>query len=199
MKKQLTMKEFANHILLLYKNFASEFNEIKCEVEETSPSHKFRPAKIVDHYSKKKLDVYIELCKADKRSSSYIQKLIDATAYTMTNNEFRDYLENASRVEVRSQQLTLNNERKRIPRNEIFPLLKNNKPLEVVKLYENVFGKTNGITEDMTKLANSWNNMNGFEQKTAFEKYVIKYNNARAYNKKSESEYSNVEAESTAI
>ena len=195
MKKQLTMKEFAKHIALLYKKFASEFNEIKCEVKETSPSHTFRPAKIVEHYSKKTLDIYIELCKADKRSASYIQKLIDATAYTMTNTEFRDYLENASRVEVRSQQLTLNNERKRIPRNEIFPLLKNNKPLEVVKLYENVFGETNGITEDMTKLAKEWNTMNGVEQKAAFEKYVIKYNNARAYNKKSDSETSSVQAE----
>ena len=195
MKKQLTMKEFAKHITLLYKNFATEFSEIKCEVEEASPSHTFRPLKIVEHYSKKTLDIYIELCKADKRSASYIQKLIDATEYTMTNNEFRDYLENASRVEVRSQQLTLNNERKRIPRNEIFPLLKNNKPLEVVKLYENVFGETKGITEDMTQLANSWNTMNGVEQKAAFEKYVIKYNNARSYNKKSDSETSSVEAE----
>lgn len=184
MKKQLTMKEFASHISLLYKNFASEFNEIKSEVEEPLPSYTFRPAKIVEHYSKKSLDVYIELCKADNRSASYIQKLIHATAYTMTNNEFRDYLENASRVEVRSQQLTLNNERKRIPRNEIFPLLKNNKPLEVVKLYENVFGETNGIAEDMTKLANSWNTLTGAEQKKRFESYIVKYNNARAYSKK---------------
>ena len=184
MKKQLTMKEFASHISLLYKNFASEFNEIKCEVEEASPSHTFRPAKIVEHYSKRSLDVYIELCKADKRSTSYIQKLINATEYTMTNNEFRDYLENASRVEVRSQQLTLSNDRKRIHRNEMFPLLKNNKPLEVVKLYENVFGETKGITEDMTKLANSWNTLTGVEQKKRFESYMVKYNNARAYSKK---------------
>lgn len=195
MKKQLTMKEFANHIALLYKNFASEFNEIKCEVKEASPSHTFRPAKIVEHYSKKTLDIYIELCKADKRSASYIEKLINATEYTMTNNEFRDYLENASRVEVRSQQLTLNNERKRIPRNEMFPLLKNNKPLEVVKLYENVFGETKGIKEDMITLANSWNTLTGVEQKKNFESYVIKYNNARAYSKKTGDSDSSVSSE----
>ena len=145
MKKQLTMQEFANHIALLYRNFVSEFKE-EITVEETSPSYRFRPAKIVEHYYKRTLNTYIEICKADNRSAAYIQKLIDATAYTMTNTEFRDYLENASRIEVRSQQLTLNSERKRVPRKEIFALLKLNKPLEVVKLYESVFGKTNDGT-----------------------------------------------------
>ena len=195
MKKQLTMQEFAKHISLLFKNFALEFSEINYEVKEASPSYTFRPAKIVEHYSKKTLDVYIELCKADKRSAAYIQKLIDATAYTMRNNEFRDYLENASRTEVRSQQLTLNNERKRVPRNEIFPLLKNNKPLEVVKIYENVFGETKGIIEDMTRLAHSWNTLSGSEQKKRFQEYIIKYNNARSYNKKTKSESSSVNAD----
>ena len=194
MKKQLTMKEFANHISLLYKNFVSEFKE-EIIVEEASPSYKFRPVKIVEYYSKKKLDVYIEFCKTDKRSASYIQKLIDATVYTMSNAEFRDYLENASRVEVRSQQLTLNNERKRVPRKEIFALLNLNKPLEVVKLYESVFGPTENIRNNMIELAKEWNNINGVEQKAAFEKCVIKYNNDRARQKKSDSESSSVEAE----
>ena len=192
MKKQLTMKEFANHISLLYKNFVSEFKE-EIIVEEASPSYKFRPVKIVEYYSKKKLDVYIELCKGDKRSASYIQKLIDATSYTMNNTEFRDYLENASRVEVRSQQLTLNNERKRVPRKEIFALLNLNKPLEVVKLYESVFGPTENIRNNMIELAKEWNTMNGLEQKAAFEKYVIKYNNDRARQKKGDSETSSIE------
>lgn len=192
MKKQLTMKEFANHISLLYKNFVSEFKE-EIIVEEASPSYKFRPVKIVEYYSKKKLDVYIELCKNDKRSASYIQKLIDATVYTMSNAEFRDYLENASRVEVRSQQLTLNNERKRVPRKEIFALLNLNKPLEVVKLYESVFGPTENIRNNMIELAKEWNTMNGLEQKAAFEKYVIKYNNDRARQKKGDSEISSIE------
>ena len=192
MKKQLTMKEFANHISLVYKNFVSEFKE-EIIVEEASPSYKFRPGKIVEYYSKRKLDIYIELCKADKRSASYIQKLIDAGSYTMTNNEFRDYLENASRVEVRSQQLTLNNERKRVPRKEIFALLNLNKPLEVVKLYESVFGPTENIRNNMIELAKEWNTMNGVEQKAAFEKYVIKYNNDRARQKKTDSETSSVQ------
>lgn len=183
MKKQLTLKEFANHISILYKNFVVEFQDIG-ESEETLPSHRLRPAKIVEHYYKKTLDIYIELCKADNRSAAYIQKLIDATAYTMTNNQFRNYLENASRVEIRSQQLTLTNERKRVPRNEIFALLKLNKSLEVVKLYESVFGKTKGIKEDMVELGKSWNSLTGIEQKNRFDKYIIKYNNLRSYTKR---------------
>jgi hypothetical protein len=113
----------------------------------------------------------------------------------MNNTEFRDYLENASRVEVRSQQLTLSNERKRVPRKEIFALLNINKPLEVVKLYESVFGPTENIRNNMIELAKEWSNMNSVEQKAAFEKYVIKYNNDRARQKKSDSESSSVEAE----
>jgi hypothetical protein len=183
MKKQLTMKEFANHIALLYKNFVSGFEDI-AETEEALPSHRLRPAKIVEHYYKKTLDVYIELCKTDNRSAAYIQKLIDATTYTMTNNAFRDYLENASRVEVRSQQLTVTNERKRVPRNEIFALLKLNKPLEVIKLYESVFGKTKGIKEDMIELAKTWNTLTGVDQKKSFDKYITKYNNVRSYSKR---------------
>jgi hypothetical protein len=171
MKKQLTMKEFASHIALLYRNFVSDFKE-EITIEESLPSYRLRPAKIVEHYYKRTLNTYIEICKADNRSAAYIQKLIDATAYTMTNTEFRDYLENASRIEVRSQQLTLNSERKRVPRKEIFALLKLNKPLEVVKLYESVFGKTNDIKEDMTELSKEWNSLTGVEQKNRFEKYV---------------------------
>ena len=183
MKKQLTMKEFATHITLVYKNFVSGFEDIE-QTDQALPSHRLRPAKIVEHYYKKTLDVYIELCKADNRSASYIQKLIDATAYTMTNNEFRDYLENASRVEIRSRQLTLTNERKRVPRNEIFALLKLNKPLDVVKLYEDVFGKTNEIKEDMIELAKIWNTLTGIDQKNRFDKYITKYNNVRSYRKR---------------
>ena len=185
MKKQLTMKEFANQITLIYKNFVTEFTEELNTVEEGLPSFRLRPCKIVEYYSKRTLNNYIELCKNDNRSESYIQKLINATAYTMTNSEFRNYLENAARTDVRSQQLTLNNERKRIPRKEMFALLKNNKPLEVVKIYENVFGPTTNIRDDMVELAKEWNNITGLEQKARFDKYIIKYNNARAYKNKS--------------
>jgi len=183
MKKQLTMKEFAEHIKLLYTNFVLEFKEEINEIEAL-PSYKFRPVKILEYYSKKILDRYIELCRTDKRSEIYIQKLVDATAYTMTNSEFRKYLENALRTEIRSQQLTLNHKRKRIPRNEMYALLKNNKPLEVIKIYESVFGPTSDINDDIIQLANEWNSISCIEQKAKFDKCIIKYNNARAYRKK---------------
>ena len=184
MKKQLSMKEFASHIELLYKNFVSTFSENISEVEESLPSYRLRPSKIVEHYSKRTLAIYIELCRADKRTETYIQKLVDATAYTMTNSEFRNYLENASRTDVRSKQITLTNERKRIPRNEMVALLKNNNHTEVVKLYESVFGATKDIKEDMKELGNIWNTLTGVEQKDRFDDLITKYNNARAYKKK---------------
>lgn len=184
MKKQLSMKEFASHIELLYKNFVSTFTENISEVEESLPSYRLRPSKIIEHYSKRTLAIYIELCKADKRTETYIQKLVDATAYTMTNSEFRNYLENASRTDVKSKQITLTNERKRIPRNEMSALLKNNNHTEVVKLYESVFGATKDIKEDMEELGGIWNTLTSVEQKDKFENLITKYNNARAYKKK---------------
>lgn len=102
----------------------------------------------------------------------------------MTNSEFRNYLENASRTDVRSKQITLTNERKRIPRNEIFALLKNNNHIEVVKLYETVFGETKDIREDMKELGSIWNTLVGTEQKARFEKLITKYNNVRAYKRR---------------
>ena len=186
MKKQLTMKEFADHIHLLYNQFVCNYKESSDpENEDSPPSYKYRPMKNVDLYSKKNLAVYIELCKTDKRSTIYIQKLLDATAYTMTNVEFRNYLENATRSEVRSQQLTLNNERKRVPRREMFGLLASNKPTEAVKLYEAVFGSTNDIRDDMKGLATTWNTTSGIDRENVFNKCILKYNNARAYKKKS--------------
>jgi hypothetical protein len=186
MKKQLTMKEFADHIELLYHQFVCNFKETADSTDKhTPPSYKYRPMKIVDLYSKKNLGVYIDLCKTDGRAVTYVQKLIDATAYTMSNVEFRNYLENATRAEVRSQQLTLNNERKRIPRREIFGLLASNKPMEAVKLYEAVFGITSDIEDDMKELALTWNTTTSLEREAVFNKYILKYNNARAYKKKS--------------
>ena len=184
MKKQLSLKEFASHIDLLYRNFVSSFSENIPEVEESLPSYRLRPSKIIEHYSKRTLNIYIDLCKEDKRTETYIQKLIDATAYTMTNSEFRNYLENASRTDVRSKQITLTNERKRIPRNEMFALLKHNKHNEVVTLYESVFGETKDIREDMIELGSIWNTLVGVEQKARFEKLITKYNNVRAYKRR---------------
>lgn len=188
MKQQLTMKEFADHIKLLYTNFVCVVADEETDndqLDDIPPSYKYRPSKIVDLYSKRNLDAYIDLCKADSRSSAYIQKMVDAAQYTMSNLEFRNYLEIATRSEVRSQQLTLNNERKRVPRKEIFGLLASNKPTEAVKLYEVVFGTTADIRDDMKELAATWNTTAGLEREAAFNKCIIKYNNARAYKKKS--------------
>jgi len=69
----------------------------------------------------------------------------------------------------------------------MFALLKSDKPLEVVKIYESVFGPTINIRDDMIELAKDWNNISGTEQKARFDKHIIKYNNARAYKNKSSS------------
>ena len=185
MKQQLTVNEFALQIKNIYIGFAKTLLQVTDTTEifeeEIMPSHRLRPREIVSLYSKKKLDTYIELCKTDERSSSYIQKLIDATKYSMTNEQFRNYLENSSRTEIRSQQLTLQNDRKRVPRKEIYCLLDSSKYLEVIKLYESVFGKTKEIRADMKELVGIWKDITGDDKKKKLESLFIKYNNFRAY------------------
>jgi hypothetical protein len=188
MKQQLTMNEFALQIEKIYSSFAKNILENKetDEIleEEIIPSRRLRPKDIVSLYSKKKLDTYIELCKSDERSLIYIQKLIDSTSYTMTVDEFRKYLENASRTEIRSQQLTLQNDRKRVPRKEIYSLFHSEKYIEVVKLYESVFGKTKGIQQDMKEISTVWKTLGDSDRKNKLETLFIKYNNMRAYKKR---------------
>lgn len=184
MKNNLTTQEFIEHIELLYKNFVSTFKEQSVESDESPPSYRLRPNKIVELYTKRKLDTYIDLCRADNRSQVFIQKLVDATQYTMSTVDFRQSLVYALRVDVRSKELTDVGERKRLPRNEIFGLLKNNKPLEVVKLYEAVFGNTKDIRDDMKELALVWNTRDDSLNKEIFDKLILKYNNMRAYKKR---------------
>ena len=188
MKQQLTTNEFALQIEKIYLGFAKNFLKStpieEILEEEIMPSRRLRPKDIVSLYSKKKLDTYIELCKSDERSSVYIQKIIDSTTYSMTIDEFRKYLENVSRTEIRSQQLTLQNNRKRVPRKEIYSLFDSDKYIEVVKLYESVFGKTKGIQEDMKEISILWKTLEDTERKNKLETLFIKYNNMRAYKKK---------------
>jgi hypothetical protein len=187
MKQQLTQLEFANHIEKIYTTFARTFVEddsSNSSDTKSSPSYKLRPRHIVSLYSKKQLSNYIELCKLDKRAATYIQKMLDATTYTMTSSEFRNYLENAARTEIRSQELTNTNERNRVPRKEIICLLDSNKPEDVVKLYESVFGPTKDIMDDMKSLASIWKTEEIDVKMKQLDTCFTKYNNARAYKKR---------------
>jgi hypothetical protein len=184
MKNNLTTKEFIDHIELLYKNFVSTFKDESVESDESPPSYRLRPNKIVDLYIKRKLNTYIDMCRADNRSQLFIKKLVDATQYTMSTVDFRKSLVYALRVDLRSKELTDVGERKRIPREEMYSLLKLNKPIEVVKLYEAVFGPTKDIRNDMQELALVWNTREDSVNKQAFDSLILKYNNMRAYKKR---------------
>lgn len=184
MKNNLTTKEFIDHIELLYKNFVSTFKEESIESDESPPSYRLRPNKIVDLYIKRKLNTYIDMCREDNRSQLFIKKLVDATQYSMSTVDFRKSLIYALRIDVRSKELTDVGERKRIPREEMYSLLKLNKPLEVVKLYEAVFGKTKDIRDDMKELSLVWNTREDSVNTEAFDKFILKYNNMRAYKKR---------------
>ena len=188
MKQQLSQHEFAKQIETIYNIFARDFLESEHTSEDTSstntPSYTLRPKHIVSLYSKKQLSTYIELCKADNRAPTYIQKMVDATSYTMTSSDFRIHLENAARTEIRAQELTKTQERMRVPRKEIIGMLDSNRPDDIVRLYESVFGSTKGIAEDMKSLSSIWKTESVDIKTKQLDTYFTKYNNARAYTKR---------------
>ena len=72
------------------------------------------------------------MCNTDKRPQIYIDKLLAATEYKMTKDEFTLYLRQISRSEVRGN--TIVEERRRVPRNEIKALLGAKKVMEAAMI-----------------------------------------------------------------
>ena len=181
MKGTLTLDEFAKHITIIYKHFAESHIYIteKEEVSELPPSYRMSQKDIRSLYGKRKLHTYITLCEADSRSPLLIEKLKSTLTYTMTQETFGHFLDNALRADGRMQSKT-KSDRSRIPTKLMKSYLQSNQPLEVVKLYESIFGVTKGIREDMIQLAKQWKENTDAENEFALQQCKTKYNNQRA-------------------
>jgi hypothetical protein len=187
MKGSLSIYDFAKQIITLYETFAIPFQEEKKDEEllhqEASPSRRLRLCDISSLYINRQLKKYIDLCITDKRPQVYVDKLVTATEYKMTKDEFIIYLRKISRSEIRGNTEIPDNVRQRVPRNEIKALLAAKKVIEAVKIYESVWGHTKSIREDFTELSENWHSLEMEKKEESLQRLFIKYGNRRSYAK----------------
>jgi hypothetical protein len=186
-KGTLSYEEFKNFILrvalvLTSKSKEEESTIVKnSEVIEDAKS-RIRPHKIYEYYIRKKFQTFIEYCKEDNRSPSFIQKMqaIQNLSTPLNSTEFKRQLRNALFIEERSLRSTVNGERKRIPRKELFGLFESKNSNAAINLYNRVFGEDKENTEDMMMLGEKWET---FESETTkqeeLERILIKFQNRR--------------------
>jgi hypothetical protein len=188
MKGTQNILEFARNIVKLYTTFAKPFLEEEKDKEllnqEASPSRRLRPTEIINLYLNRQLQKYIELCIHDKRLQTYIDKLVEATKYTMTKDEFTLYLKKIARSEVRTNTEIPIEERQRVPRNEIKALLGAKKVLDAVKIYEAQWGYTKSIREDFADLSEQWVTLPMEKKEECLQNLFTKYGNRRSYAKR---------------
>jgi hypothetical protein len=136
-----------------------------------------RPQKILELYKNKKISEYIELCKKDERSILFIEKIEKLSTSILREHECLSLIKSALRSDTNSTVLTNKNERRRIPRKELFDYLENNKPNEFIKLYESVHGKIEGFNKEVNELEANWTKYN--DKYAEFNRLLIKYQNKR--------------------
>jgi hypothetical protein len=174
MKSNLEKADFLNHICKIYlHSFTNETKDTPMPQEKGSY---IRPQKILELYKNKKIPEYIELCKKDERSILFIEKIEKLLNASLRESECLSLIKNALRSDTKSTVLTNKNERRRIPRTELFDYLENNKPNEFIKLYESVHGKIEGFNRDVNELSENWNKCN---KDIEFNRLLIKYQNKR--------------------
>jgi hypothetical protein len=189
-KGTLSILEFKTHIIKLAREFEKEEkNEIiqstallllePCSLTKKSY---IRPGKVVELYLKGKLSEYIQVCINDTRSPIFIKKLedINVASSKLTAAEFKKQLTNALFSETRAKLLTESESRKRIPRKELFGYMNTHNSKELIKVYEQIFGKVEGFEYDINMLNEKWDTLSDSTKKVELEKVLIKYQNKRA-------------------
>jgi hypothetical protein len=175
MKSDLEKGDFLNHICKIYlHSFTNETKDTPMPQEKGSY---IRPQKILELYKNKKISEYIELCKKDERSILFIEKIEKLSTSILREHECLSLIKSALRSDTNSRVLTNKNERRRIPRKELFDYLENNKPNEFIKLYESVHGKVEGFNKEVNELAANWTKYD--DKYEEFNRLLIKYQNKR--------------------
>ena len=183
MKGSYYVEEFLNHIARIYFHSISN-EEIQENVEGpveniASESSYIRPRKILEMYIKGKISDYINLCKKDGRSASFIEKLQKIENEKMGDRDFIQYLRNALRTEANFHSITIKSERRRISTKELFGYLENNKISEFKTLYQSVHGKWEGFHEDIDTLHKGWKSLTDTDKQKSLDKVLLKYQNLR--------------------
>lgn len=99
----------------------------------------------------------------------------------MTREEFDIFYKNMSRSETRSEAITADHSRQRIPRFVFAGMMQNGRWKEAATLYESVHGETQGVMDDFRVLSGIWGKQSEEQNNQAIGRLWTKYNNQRAY------------------
>jgi hypothetical protein len=176
MKNDLSLEEFIEHIKLIYTHITSSTIPVVKHTAHSGVKTSFiRPREIVEFYRKKKLDEYIGLCIADKRSPAFIRKMREFQTLDLKEIEARDFIKNSLKIETK---IVSNIKRQRINRKEMFGYLKFKNVDACVEHYALVHGSPEGFREDIEDLVALWSDDNSINLQE-FDRIIIKYQNKR--------------------
>jgi hypothetical protein len=195
MKNTLHKDEFLEHITKIYKhiykaedvNIDALLNNKKTnnivKKDEVIELSRIRPHKIADMYVKGQIQTFIDNCKKDNRSPSFIEKIEAVKNNKLPHREFATYLRTALRADAKTTTYYNSNEQQRVSHNNLYRLLDYGNVSHAIILYESVHGDMPGFSEDMEELSNAWKTCSEEERRSNLHKLLVKYQNQRAKSK----------------
>lgn len=175
-KGSQTIKEFIQHCKKVASNFEDEPDDISEPDTDAQMNSYIRPSKILHLYNTKQLNSYIDLCKKDGRSPTFIEKIeqLEKNA-SMTENEARVFIKNALQCETHMK----SKNRVRISKSEMIGYLDIGNVNKSIEHYELAYGNVNGFAKDMHDLAGVWKEYSEEDREKKFNQLLIKYQNLR--------------------
>ena len=174
MKSNLPLDVFKEHITKIYNNLQKK-QITQTHIAIPLPSSFIKPAKIAEFYTSKRMPEFVELCKKDSRHPMFIERMEAACKLTFTHIEFLDYIRTALKTEM--------NKAKSIPQRmshtEFYTYFDNGTPKLAIDLYETIYGKTEGLEEDLMILFRDWASFDKKERLDKCKSLIVKYQNKR--------------------
>jgi hypothetical protein len=157
-----------------------DMSESEDEVQEEFISSRISPSKVAELYRRGKLNIYIEACIREKRSSIFIERL-KTIKEKMSYNDFKKLFRSYCKSESKFSSITMTSDRKRISYKEIYGYINNKSSEYAIELYQSVHGILPGFKEDIEDIVSLWDTITFDERMSRIYKTMIKYQNKRAH------------------
>jgi hypothetical protein len=174
MKNNLPLDIFKEHITKIYNTLQKK--QITQVHTAIPPQSSFiKPAKIAEFYTSKRMPEFVELCKKDSRHPMFIERMEAASRLTFTHIEFLDYVRTALKTEMNKAKVIP----QRMSHTEFYTYFDNGTPRLAIELYETIYGKTEGLEEDLMTLFRDWAIFDKKERLDRCKSLIVKYQNKR--------------------
>ena len=174
MKNNLPLTSFQEHITKIY-NHLQKKHITQTHTNIPPPSSFIKPAKIAEFYTSKRMPEFVELCKKDSRHPMFIERMEAINNLTFTHNEFLDYVRTALKTEMNKAKTVP----QRMSHTEFYTYFDNGTPRLAIDLYETIYGKTEGLEEDLLTLFRDWALFDKKERLDKCKSLIVKYQNKR--------------------